>query len=290
LKHARALIAACAACHILAGCHPVQQSTPPPAAKVAPHSDAGVDPPADASAGQSINAPRIFLGDVTIEKHSGGRLDGKVPFKLVLHAALGPSALHELTRRGVRYEQRGDARELLFHGYPEPHDRPSAGDRASSFIVDYDSEEVTAVREAAKRELGAHPAMGDLAEFVSRYIVYKNLLRPYDPASVVARRKEGDCSEHAVLLAALGRSFGFATRVVHGIVILDNGQQIMAEAHAWVEWANRSGWQPADAAVPARFGPAYVPLQLLKDESPAYGRHLLLSMPLEIGPLVVEAP
>jgi hypothetical protein len=29
---------------------------------------------------------------------------------------------------------------------------------------------------------------------------------------------------------------------------------------------------------------------LLKDESPAYGRHMLLGLPLEIGPIVVERP
>src|SRR5260221_621526 len=99
------------------------------------------------------------------------------------------------------------------------------------------------------REL-ARPAMIDLAQFVSRYIVTKDLLRPYDPASVVAQRREGDCSEHAVLLAALGRSFGFATRVVHGIVILEAPGHVEAEGHAWVEWADHSGWLLADAALP----------------------------------------
>jgi transglutaminase-like putative cysteine protease len=252
--------------------------------------DGGMGVVADASSPPSINAPRIFLGDVSIEKHSGPRLDGKGSFKLVVRGVLGSSALGELKRRGVPYTQRADAGELIFRGYPQAHDRPTARDRASSFIIDYDSDDVTRVRESAQRDLGKHPTMSELAEFVNRYIVTKNLQRPYDPASVVARRREGDCSEHAVLLAALGRSFGFATRVVHGIVILDSGQHIEAEGHAWVEWSDVSGWLPADAAVPIKVGPVYIPLQLLKDESPAYGRQLLLNMSLEIGPIVVEAP
>jgi transglutaminase-like putative cysteine protease len=130
--------------------------------------------------------------------------------------------------------------------------------------------------------------MNDLAEFVDSFIITKDLLREYDPASVVARRREGDCSEHAVLLAALGRSFGFATRVVHGVVIIDAIEHVAAEGHAWVEWSDGPVWLPADAALPAGLHPIYVPLQILKDESPAYGRHLLLTMPLELGPLTVE--
>jgi hypothetical protein len=265
------------------------ETTRPIAAENAP-ADGGTTDASDASLRLGVNAPRIFLGDVPIEKRFGGRLDGTVPFKLVIRAAIGSSAVHELTRRGVRYMQHGDTGELLFRGYPRAHDRPTVRERASSFIIDFDSEDVGQVHARIRRDLGAHPGMNDLAQFVSGYIVTKDLLRPYDPASVVAKRREGDCSEHAVLLAALGRSFGFATRVVHGIVILDGGEHIEAEGHAWVEWADGSVWLPADAAVPVKAGPVYVPLQLLKDESPAYGRQLLLGMPLELGPLIVESP
>jgi hypothetical protein len=47
---------------------------------------------------------------------------------------------------------------------------------------------------------------------------------------------EGDCNEHAVLLAALGRAAGLPTRVVAGTVYLDGAFYY----HAWCEvWVGR---------------------------------------------------
>ena len=54
---------------------------------------------------------------------------------------------------------------------------------------------------------------------------------------------EGDCNEHAVLLAALGRAAGIPTRVVAGAVYLDGAFLY----HAWCEvWLGQ--WVPIDPA------------------------------------------
>jgi len=54
---------------------------------------------------------------------------------------------------------------------------------------------------------------------------------------------EGDCNEHAVLLAALGRAAGLPTRVVAGTVYLEG----FFYYHAWCEvWLGR--WVPIDPA------------------------------------------
>jgi transglutaminase-like putative cysteine protease len=302
VKGARSGLAACAAALACAACGSVDH----------PRATSGATTPgADASTsgleqGRVASGPRsdggsedgspstvpyraVFLGEIPIEKRSGGPLDGHTAVRLGLRATLGAPVLGELTRRGVRHRRSTDTSELSLRGYPRAHARPTPKDRAASFLVDYDDPEVHRVREEAARELGPRPSMSDLARFVHRFIVTKDLLRAYDPASVVARRREGDCTEHAVLLAALGRAFGFPTRVVHGVVIIDGPARIVAGGHAWVEWSDGSEWIEADAALPAEASPIYLPLQIVKDEGPSYGKGLILTMPQELGPMTVEA-
>ncbi len=57
--------------------------------------------------------------------------------------------------------------------------------------------------------------------------------------------KEGDCNEHAVLLAALARAAGLPARVVAGVVYVD-GKFLY---HAWNEVWLGSGWVSVDAAL-----------------------------------------
>jgi len=61
-------------------------------------------------------------------------------------------------------------------------------------------------------------------------------------ARAVLRSRRGDCNEHAVLLAALGRAAGIPARVAAGAVYLQDGFYY----HAWTEfWLD--GWVSADA-------------------------------------------
>ncbi len=55
---------------------------------------------------------------------------------------------------------------------------------------------------------------------------------------------QGDCNEHAVLLAALGRAIGLPTRMITGTVYINDGFFY----HAWCEvWLDR--WIPIDPAL-----------------------------------------
>jgi transglutaminase-like putative cysteine protease len=110
-----------------------------------------------------------------------------------------------------------------------------------------------------------------LARFVSGYIHKKSLARGFDPASVVARRREGDCTEHAVLLAALARAFGLPARVVLGLALVEEKDGLAAYGHVWVEVRGRDGWTPHDAAVDPKVRRAYLPMTLLEDEGPGFG-------------------
>lgn len=108
---------------------------------------------------------------------------------------------------------------------------------------------------AKKAATGAHdPAaqMKQLETFVRGYISNKTLGVGYASALEVVHKPEGDCTEHAVLLAALGRSLGIATRVVDGLAYAPGfaGRQRVFVPHAWVQaWVN-GRWQSFDAALP----------------------------------------
>jgi transglutaminase/protease-like cytokinesis protein 3 len=67
----------------------------------------------------------------------------------------------------------------------------------------------------------------------------------------VVHTREGDCTEYAVLLAALARAEQIPTRVVTGMVYADRyaGSSRVFVPHAWVQsWIN-GRWQSFDAAL-----------------------------------------
>ncbi|HOV59022.1 MAG TPA: transglutaminase-like domain-containing protein, partial [Rhodanobacteraceae bacterium] len=73
----------------------------------------------------------------------------------------------------------------------------------------------------------------------------------YASALEVVKTREGDCTEHAVLLAALGRALGIPTRVVDGLAY--TGRFGTAERvfvpHAWVQAWVDGHWRSYDAAL-----------------------------------------
>jgi hypothetical protein len=93
--------------------------------------------------------------------------------------------------------------------------------------------------------------MQALEQFVRRYIRTKDLSVGYASALEVAKKPEGDCTEHAVLLAALGRALGIPTRVVDGLAYTDHyaGVEHVFVPHAWVQAFIDGRWQSFDAAL-----------------------------------------
>lgn len=151
-----------------------------------------------------------------------------------------------------------------------PADRtpPTAAQRGPSFFVDYD-EPAAAPFRAAVAALGPSPSDEALARLVDGWIVKKSGTRGLDPASRVARRREGDCSEHAVLLAAAARLAGRPSRFVVGLALVPVEGRLLAFGHAWAEIHDGVAWRAADAA-PLPRGVRYLPLSALEDEGPGY--------------------
>ena len=93
--------------------------------------------------------------------------------------------------------------------------------------------------------------MQQLEQFVRSYIRTKDLNVGYASALEVAKNPEGDCTEHAVLLAALGRALGIPTRVVDGLAYTDHyaGAEHVFVPHAWAQAYVDGHWQSFDAAL-----------------------------------------
>ena len=93
--------------------------------------------------------------------------------------------------------------------------------------------------------------MQNLEGFVRGFIRNKDLSVGYASALEVAKNPEGDCTEHAVLLAALGRSLGIPTRVVDGLVYVEQyaGSSNVFVPHAWAQAYIEGRWRSYDAAL-----------------------------------------
>lgn len=86
---------------------------------------------------------------------------------------------------------------------------------------------------------------------VRAHISDKNLSVGYASAAETADSGEGDCTEHALLLAAMARSQGIPARVVSGLAFAPEyiGRKRVFVPHAWTQaWVDGS-WKSYDAAL-----------------------------------------
>lgn len=220
-----------------------------------------------------------------------------------MHVMRGYRDLGELTRRSGLPLVNG-VFQMSDLSHLESRDRPTKAYKQASFVVDFDE---PALEVPSKRLSTKHPkpAPEDVARFVSEYIEQKSYQRAFDIASRVAESKAGDCTEHAVLTAALLRKSKFPARVILGIVLLavsrqDDDPHLMAVGHSWVEYHDGRTWQIVDAALrpeddqsTARTGApdvqgsdakvrlAYLPITVMKNEGIGFLRALMDSVGVE---------
>lgn len=103
---------------------------------------------------------------------------------------------------------------------------------------------------------GAGEGIAERAEamrrFVHSYIRSKSLGVGFASAAEVARTRTGDCTEHAVLLAAMLRADGIPSRVVSGLIYADEfeGQKGVFGYHMWTQAREGERWLNLDATLP----------------------------------------
>ena len=122
---------------------------------------------------------------------------------------------------------------------------------ANLMINTDDPELVKLAKRAGGDETEPYALADKLRRFVTDYITDKNLSVGFATASEVCRTKEGDCSEHAVLLAALGRIRGLPSRVAAGVayVPIFGKQQDIFGYHMWTQFHINGEWIDVDAAL-----------------------------------------
>jgi len=141
---------------------------------------------------------------------------------------------------------------------PDLHDylQPSAYLESASPIIQQLG------KEAVGDEKNPVLAAQRIEKFVELYITKKDLNVGFASAEETANSREGDCTEHAVLCAALGRAVGLPTRCVLGLGYIPPGEAepTISNAvdtktgifgfHMWAEACiGPDRWVPMDAAL-----------------------------------------
>lgn len=136
-----------------------------------------------------------------------------------------------------------------------------------------DNEQVAALaRKAVGDTKDAAEAARRIEAFVSRYIDDRSLSVGYASAAEVVESRQGDCTEFAVLVAAMCRAVGIPSQVVVGVAYVDEfgGMQGFG-GHAWNqvyiggdEQGKGGKWVGLDAAFRSGnrggYGPAHITL------------------------------
>lgn len=122
----------------------------------------------------------------------------------------------------------------------------------ASAWVQSDAPEIKSFAKASTRNSrDSNARMLALQSAVSRHITNKNLRVGYASALEALRMREGDCTEHALLLAAAGRALGIPTRVAVGLAYTDEfaGHRQAFVPHAWAQAWIDGHWTSYDAAL-----------------------------------------
>ena len=176
----------------------------------------------------------------------------------------------------------------------------SADERANALAVTpwLDFEDASLTRRAQRTTFNAaDPAkkMAQLARYIRDHMSVEQIdMLGYGSALEAFKSRRGDCTEYAVLLAAMGRAVGVPTRVVSGMVYARHfeGQRHVFVPHAWVQAWTGSGWQSFDAAI-GRFDSTHLAFATSYDGNPAQllaGLNLAHRLKLRSAARVVPKP
>jgi hypothetical protein len=129
-------------------------------------------------------------------------------------------------------------------------DPPTADDLAPNNWIQSDNAKIIAVaRETAGGQQDPWKLAQSLESRVRALIPKKDYSQAFASAAEVLETGQGDCTEHAVLLAALARALGIPARVAIGLVYLEQADKPMFGYHMWDELYLGGRWVPMDATL-----------------------------------------
>ena len=121
--------------------------------------------------------------------------------------------------------------------------------KPTMYLQSDDEKVVALAKQAIEGITDAAKAAKAIEIFVGAYISQKNLSVGYASAAEVAISREGDCSEHAVLTSAMCRAVGIPSRIVVGLVYVEqfgNRKNIFG-GHVWSQVYIDGKWIGIDA-------------------------------------------
>lgn len=191
---------------------------------------------------------------------------------------------------------KSEALELLVQPGTHAAEGATGDTLAASFIVDRGDPAVAALaaRLRAQRQGATAPVDGaELVAFVAG-VMRGSYNANTDLASDVARSLQGDCTEYALLTAALARAHGLPARLVQGAALLHSNGRWIAYGHAWAQTFEAGRWMVRDSALAAWPGPVYyLPAVVFSNEGPGFKLEMMQSagrMPSQIEILAPASP
>lgn len=219
-------------------------------------------------------AQPLFLDVLPVELRPGVELDVKKPLRVAAYTSR-PQSMAALWASSLPVRVLSDHVLIDLVDYPILAAPVTQEQLRPSFLIDYEEAPVRAFVERVRPDLARAP-FTRWARAVDEEIDRKTHARGFDPASTVARRREGDCTEHAVLLTALARALGRPARVVMGVALVVGTDNVAAYGHAWTEIHDGDTWRRVDATrihkqVRQRgLRLRYLPILIIEDEGPGY--------------------
>ncbi len=141
-----------------------------------------------------------------------------------------------ISKRSGRYPYRGADKELLEALRPTP------------YLQSDNKKIIELAKRAVRGAKDARQAARQIEAFVADYIENKDLSVGFASAAEVVESRQGDCSEHAVLTAAMCRAAGIPARVVVGIAYVEDFAGLQGFGpHAWDEAYVGDIWIGLDA-------------------------------------------
>jgi len=213
------------------------------------------------TATQEIEAPELFLNTlVRADKHIDRQAARRL--RLLLRVTGDGDGMPELPATGMQKPGKRTQDSVVLEISRLDHEAlgqarlPAAGGDLAEYLrpniwINSDDPQVIAMaRDAAGEATAPYEIADRLRRYVTDIIQDKSLSVGFASASEVCRNKEGDCSEHAVLLAALGRVHRIPSRVVIGLVYVPwfAGSADVFGFHMWTQFRLGDQWVDFDAA------------------------------------------
>lgn len=136
-----------------------------------------------------------------------------------------------------------------------PEDGPAEYLKDTPYLQSDDDDILHFAQQVVGKEKRAYFAAKKLQRWVYEHIEQKDLSLGFASAKETLLNRQGDCTEHAVLLSALTRSLGIPSRVAVGLIYLPHGNSQAGRFvyHMWTEIylgdQSQGEWLPLDATL-----------------------------------------